>query len=151
MSDEVTTTLLLRLPVELKGSFQGLCNARGVSVSEELRRFMADEVASAAMGMTTKDRPSAKPVAKKIPVVRASKSKASVKKQGNPTKCDKTDDMFVSQSPKTSQKAHIDALYEKQVGKTRRTPKTATQGKFKLSGDVMAGINARDKRKKEKK
>ena len=49
------TTLLIKLPPELKASFQGLCKFRGVSVSAELRRFMADEVAGTAHGMTTKD------------------------------------------------------------------------------------------------
>ena len=49
------TTLLIKLPPELKASFQGLCKFRGVSVSAELRRFMADEVSRTADGMTTKD------------------------------------------------------------------------------------------------
>lgn len=53
MKDE--TTLLIKLPPELKASFQGLCKFRGVSVSAELRRFMADEVSRTADGMTTKD------------------------------------------------------------------------------------------------
>lgn len=52
------TTLLIKLPPELKASFQGLCKFRGVSVSEELRRFMADEVSRTARGMTTVDKPS---------------------------------------------------------------------------------------------
>lgn len=52
-SDE--TTLLIKLPPELKASFQGLCKFRGVSVSAELRRFMADQVAGTAHGMTTAD------------------------------------------------------------------------------------------------
>lgn len=51
------TTLLIKLPPELKASFQGLCKFRGVSVSAELRRFMADEVMKTADGMTTKDKP----------------------------------------------------------------------------------------------
>lgn len=51
------TTLLIKLPPELKASFQGLCKFRGVSVSAELRRFMADEVAKTAHGMTTTDNP----------------------------------------------------------------------------------------------
>ena len=51
------TTLLIKLPPELKASFQGLCKFRGVSVSEELRRFMADEVSKTARGMTTSDKP----------------------------------------------------------------------------------------------
>lgn len=53
MKDE--TTLLIKLPPELKASFQGLCKFRGVTVSAELRRFMADEVAKTADGMTTRD------------------------------------------------------------------------------------------------
>lgn len=51
------TTLLIKLPPELKASFQGLCKFRGVAVSVELRRFMADEVARTAEGMTTYDKP----------------------------------------------------------------------------------------------
>lgn len=51
------TTLLIKLPPELKASFQGLCKFRDVSVSAELRRFMADEVAKTAKGMTTDDKP----------------------------------------------------------------------------------------------
>ena len=51
------TTLLIKLPPELKASFQGLCKFRGVAVSAELRRFMADEVARTAEGMTTYDKP----------------------------------------------------------------------------------------------
>lgn len=50
------TTLVIRLPSDLKGSFQGLCKARGVSVSEELRRFIADSIANSTTGMTTRDR-----------------------------------------------------------------------------------------------
>lgn len=63
MNDE--TTLVIRLPSDLKGSFQGLCKARGVSVSEELRRFIADSIANAATGMTTQDRQPSSNVAKK--------------------------------------------------------------------------------------
>lgn len=55
------TTLLIKLPPELKASFQGLCKFRGVTVSAELRRFMADEVAKTADGMTTKDKPTKPP------------------------------------------------------------------------------------------
>ena len=56
MSDE--TTLLLKRPPDLTASFQGLCKFRGVSVSAELRRFMADEVSRTAEGMTTNSKPS---------------------------------------------------------------------------------------------
>lgn len=54
MSKQGETTLLIKLPPELKAAFQGLCKARGVPVSAELRRFMADELAKTVKGMTTK-------------------------------------------------------------------------------------------------
>jgi hypothetical protein len=54
MTKQDETTLLIKLPPELKAAFQGLCKARRVSVSAELRRFMADELASTVKGMTTK-------------------------------------------------------------------------------------------------
>lgn len=151
MSDE-TTTLLLRLPIDLKGSFQGLCNARGVSVSEELRRFMADEVASAALGMTTSDRPRNKTVSKKIPVV-----KASIKQSSTPvadktvTKCDRTEDMFANESKVDRQKRIMSEFEERKTRRATKPIKNATEGKFKLSEGVMEGIVARDKRKKAKK
>ena len=67
MKDE--TTLLIKLPPELKASFQGLCKFRGVSVSAELRRFMADEVVRTAHGMTTKNKPQPeKPSHARVPI-----------------------------------------------------------------------------------
>ena len=71
-SDE--TTLLIKLPPDLKASFQGLCKFRGVSVSAELRRFMADEVAKTTKGMTTKptDAPQTPLTPKRIPTQRKS-------------------------------------------------------------------------------
>lgn len=54
MTKKDETTLLIKLPPELKAAFQGLCKARGVPVSVELRRFMADELANTVKGMTTK-------------------------------------------------------------------------------------------------
>lgn len=54
MTKKDETTLLIKLPPDLKASFQGLCKARGVPVSAELRRFMADELANTVRGMTTK-------------------------------------------------------------------------------------------------
>lgn len=54
MTKQDETTLLIKLPPELKAAFQGLCKARGVPVSVELRRFMADELANTVKGMTTK-------------------------------------------------------------------------------------------------
>lgn len=72
MSKQDETTLLIKLPPELKASFQGLCKFRGVSVSAELRRFMADEVAGTAHGMTTADIPK-KPLNAHTAVLKTSK------------------------------------------------------------------------------
>lgn len=151
MSDEITTTLLLRLPIDLKGSFQGLCNARGVSVSEELRRFMADEVASAALGMTTNDRPRNKTVAKKIPVVKASVKQSSAPVANKAPKCDRTEDMFENESKADREKRLMSELKDRQTRRANKPAKNAIDCGFKLSEGVMAGITVRDKRKKTKK
>ena len=151
MSDEVTTTLLLRLPIDLKGSFQGLCNARGVSVSEELRRFMADEVASAALGMTTNDRPRNKTIAKKIPVVKASVKRPSAPVVNKAPKCDRTEDMFADEAKVERQKRLMSEFEDRKTRRATRPAKSTTEGKYKLSEGVMEGIAARDKRKKTKK
>lgn len=151
MSDEITTTLLLRLPVDLKGSFQGLCNARGVSVSEELRRFMADEVASAALGMTTNDRSRNKTVAKKIPVVKASVKQSSAPVANKAQKCDRTDDMFENESKADREKRLMSEFKDRKTRRAMKPAKNATEGKYKLSEGVMAGFTAIDKIKKTKK
>lgn len=52
MNDE--TTLLFKLPPDLKISFQGLCKHRGVSVSEELRRFMIEQVSGVSQSVASK-------------------------------------------------------------------------------------------------
>ena len=41
------TKLVVRTTVELKGAYFGLCKARGVVASDEIRDFMAREVAKA--------------------------------------------------------------------------------------------------------
>lgn len=41
------TRLVVRTTVELKGAYFGLCKARGVLASDEIRDFMAREVAKA--------------------------------------------------------------------------------------------------------
>jgi hypothetical protein len=48
------TTLLFKLPPDLKISFQGLCKHRGVSVSEELRRFMIEQVSGSSQSVASK-------------------------------------------------------------------------------------------------
>lgn len=99
-SDE--TTLVIRLPSDLKGSFQGLCKARGVSVSEELRRFIADSISNAAIGMTTRDR---------MPLPNVTKKAISDKNRGS-SRCNSTSDMFTSDS-KTLPQSHISSSKDK--------------------------------------
>lgn len=150
MSDQDITTLLIKLPVGLKSSFAGLCSARGLSVSEELRRFMADELMGAVSGMATQDRAKVNAPAKTIPVVKKATRQTKAKANDQPTRCDDTDDMFDDPS-ELARRERIRANVDAKTDKRLKTAKNATQGKFRLSDDVMAGIHAKDKRKKTKK
>lgn len=143
--------LLIRLPSELKGLFQWLCQSRGVTVSEELRRFMADEVAKSTQGMTTKERRLNSVIApKKIPAVKKPTKQTKAKSADQPTRCDETNDMFDDPS-ELARRERIRADIEAKRDKRLQKPQDATQGKMKLSDGVMNGIQNKDKRKKTKK
>lgn len=150
MSDQDITTLLIKLPVGLKRSFAGLCNARGVSVSEELRRFMADELVSAVSGMATQDRSTQNVPLKATRAVKKMTKQAKVKTDDQPTRCDETNDMFddpLELARREQIRADIGAKRDKRLN----PPKNVSQGKLKLSDVVMNGIQNKDKRKKTKK
>jgi hypothetical protein len=88
MSEYYDARLQLKLTEELKCSYAGLCKARGVTVSEKLREFMAKELADALQGE------------RQVKAVHA----AGVKKTDHPQvekpiKCKNTDDMFDDESP----------------------------------------------------
>lgn len=150
MAKDDETTLLIKLPRDLKTAFAGLCSGRGVSVSEELRRFMADELVSAVSGMATQDRtkedvpPKATQAVKKM--IRQTKAKAD----DQPTRCDETNDMFDDPS-ELARREQIRASIEAKRDKRLQTPKNVIQGKLKLPDVVMNGIQNKDKRKKTKK
>lgn len=150
MSDQNITTLLIKLPVGLKSSFAGLCSARGVSVSEELRRFMADELVGAVSGMATQDRVREDVPPKVTKAVKKTTKQTKAKSADQPTRCDETNDMFDDPSElarREGMRADIDAKREERLN----TPKNASKGKFKLSDGVMNGIKAKDSRKKSNK
>lgn len=88
MSEYYDARLQLKLTEELKCSYAGLCKARGVTVSEKLREFMAQELAEAlkderqfkaahVVGVKKTDRPQAK----------------------NAEKCKNTADIFSADTP----------------------------------------------------
>jgi hypothetical protein len=112
---------------------------------------MADEVASAALGMTTNDRPRNKIVSKKIPVVKASVKQSSAPLANKTPKCDRTEDMFADESKVDRQKRLMSEFEDRKTRRATKPAKNTTEGGFKLSEGVMAGITARDKRKKTKK
>lgn len=114
------TTMLIKLPSDLKGAYQGLCKARGVSVSEELRRFMADEVKASTKGIATDSKPSKMPLKDK------------------PTRCDKTPDMF-----ETSQNAPQAPKELKTIPKYQGSSKKANRGKSGLSGLQVNGLKVK--------
>lgn len=131
ISDE--TTLVIRLPSDLKGSFQGLCKARGVTVSEELRRFIADTVSNAATGMTTRDRQPSSNVTKKA---------VSDKNRGS-SRCDSTSDMFAD-NDKTLSQPHTSHLSSKRVSVGNDVLYDATGARIRQPSN---GINSKAKGK----
>lgn len=150
MSDQNITTLLIKLPVGLKSSFAGLCSARGVSVSEELRRFMADEIVRAVSGMATQDRTKEDVPPKATQPVKKMTRQTKAKADDQPTRCDETNDMFDDPS-ELARREQIRASIDAKRDKRLQTAKNVTQGKLKLPDVVMNGIQNKDKRKKTKK
>ncbi len=151
MSDQNITTLLIKLPVVLKSSFAGLCSARGVSVSEELRRFMADELVGVTSGMATQDRAREDVPPKATQVVKKTTRQTKANADDQPTRCDETNDMFDDTSRVDQSNAVKERIETRKAAKANQTPKNVSQGKLKLSDVVMNGIQNKDKRKTTKK
>lgn len=66
-------TIIMRLPPDLKDLYQALCKSRGVTVSDSLRTFMADEINRA---IELPDTPTRKPRPKKATKAQNKDSKA---------------------------------------------------------------------------
>lgn len=83
MADYYDARLSLKLTEELKSAYSGLCKARGVTVSEKLREFMAKDLADALKD----DRQF-----KALHVVGVKKTDSPQEEKS--IKCDNTADMF---------------------------------------------------------
>lgn len=83
MGQYYATRFTVRTTVELKGAYLGLCEARGVVASDEIRDFMAKEVAQALQD----NRP------KKV-IETATAKVAEGRKAEKLAKCSSTADMF---------------------------------------------------------
>lgn len=88
MADYYDARLSLKLTEELKNAYAGLCKARGVTVSEKLREFMAKDLAEALQG----DRQF-----KAVHVVGVKKTDRP--QAGNAEKCENTADIFAADTP----------------------------------------------------
>lgn len=88
MSEYYDARLQLKLTEELKGAYAGLCKARGVTVSEKLREFMAKELTEALQGERQ---------FKAVHVVGMKKEDSLQVK--NIEKCGNTADMFTDNTP----------------------------------------------------
>lgn len=135
------TTLLIKLPPELKGAFQGLCKARGVSVSSELRRFMADQLNNATKGIgsaKTLDDPRSRPP-KSIKTARKASSNRPNSKSQSPNG-DKTPDLFDLKRPQEVVKS---TLGVSDVGKHDKTPNKAIGGKLGLKNAITLSMKGR--------
>lgn len=83
MVDNYTTRLTVRTTVDLKGAYLGLCRARGVVASDEIRAFMVRELAEAVQDKQSKKA-----------IQNAARKEAEGHKQEKTKKCADTADMF---------------------------------------------------------
>ena len=87
MEQIFTSRLVVRTTDELKGAYLGLCKARGVTASDEVRAFMVKEL-ELALRAKSKDKP----------VNNAAKAKTEGQQVKNVEKCANTVDMFTAKS-----------------------------------------------------
>lgn len=141
----------IRLPSDLKGLFDGLCKSRGVSVSSEVRRLMAEEVLTSTLSQV--DGIEFMPKPKPIKTIRKPRTKtpstpATADKTVTP-RCDKTPDFFDNAT--NAQKRLQTVQNAKQApipSDDLKTPQTANKGQ---PDPLSSVVNARKKRKKSKK
>lgn len=82
------TTLLVKMPPELKDSFQALCKSRGAYMADELRWFMANEVIKATTGMSASDIERVR----RTPTVTTKETSGSIDRSSS--RCTDTADLF---------------------------------------------------------
>ena len=141
------TQLLIRVPKDLKGAFEGLCKSRGVKVSEALRAFMASEVLQSATGVKTGEgktpqkRTTAKPSHPKG-APQASEPSALGEK------CPDTMDLF--DSPKNAQERTGTQVNPLEVQGYCNGVQNPNTGKIEVNRLVAAALQSSAKRKKKK-
>lgn len=141
------TQLLIRVPKDLKGAFEGLCKSRGVKVSEALRSFMAAEVLQSATdvktgeGKTPPKRTTAKPAhTKKTPQASEPSSLGE--------KCPDTMDLF--DSPRNAQKRTETQVNPLEVGGYCNGVQNPDTGKIEVNRLLVGALQGSTKRKKKK-
>ena len=87
MEQNYTSRLVVRTTDELKGAYLGLCRARGVTASDEVRAFMVEELEK-ALRAKMRDKP----------VNNAVEAKTDSPQVKNVEKCANTVDMFTAKS-----------------------------------------------------
>lgn len=143
------TQLLIRVPKDLKGAFEGLCKSRGVKVSEALRSFMAAEVLQSATDVKTGE-------GKQPPV----KAKRTTSKPSHPKgapqasepsslgeKCPDTMDLF--DSPRNAQERTGAKVIPLEVQGYQKGFKDANKGKIDVN-KLIADMQANKVKKKRK-
>ena len=132
--------MLVRMPPELKELFQALCKSRGVSVSSEVRRFIADEISGVATGMTTEDNPPKANVRRKTVTVESSRSSS---------RCNDTADLF-DDKPKKLSHERVALPARNSVVTPQTAVKNATVDKIELPSVYNSAMTATNRRKKPK-
>ena len=141
------TQLLIRVPKDLKGAFEGLCKSRGVKVSEALRSFMAAEVLQSATdvktgeGKTPPKRTTAKPSHPKGAPQASEPSSLG-------EKCPDTMDLF--DSPRNAQERTGTQVNPLEVQGYCNGVQNPNTGKIEVNRLVAAALQSSAKRKKKK-
>lgn len=141
MVDNYASTLLIKVSPEMKGAFQGLCKARGVSVSAELRRFMADQLNDATGNMGTPkeidDPRSVTP--KRIKTTRKAPTSPS-SATSVPKRDSQTPDLFDLKTPQNARRATVKPS---KVGKHKKGARKATEGQYTLHSAIAAAMSGK--------
>ena len=139
--------LPIRMPSELKDLFQILCKSRNATASSEIRRLMAEEVASAAMDISLANTRSPKRKAP-LPKKPTNSIQPKVENRGS-SRCDDTGDLFDESSEKPSHERVTLSNYNNMVLPQKEVI-SMSGVKIELSSTAKSAINASSARNKTK-
>lgn len=147
------TQLLIRVPGDLKGAYEGLCRSRGIKVSAALREFMVSEVLQAAATANIKAIPQKPPVsATKKRTTAKPKNTTSTPQAPEPCsldeKCKNTIDMFDG-SKNASQRTEAPTNPLELQGYCNGVQNPVT-GKIEVNRLLSGALKGSAKRKKKK-